>query len=154
MEDFVSFPETLDIAPFLAPDRGDYKVTHTPQGPHARYMAWEHPEKGPALTPCLYQLYGESRPNLGGRDSDMAAVVVHLGTIDGGHYIAYCLIDPEKMFERPPTPLASTTDLHSTVESLKVMSIYSEPQRQTGPDRRVWCFCSEWVAFSNIAQCD
>lgn len=60
MDDFVSFPEVLDLAPFLAPNRSDYKVVPTPLGPRAPYMDWSTPEQGPELQPVLYRLYGMS----------------------------------------------------------------------------------------------
>ncbi len=62
MDDYVSFPEILDVAPFMAPDRDDYKPTLMADGTlHARYQ--DHPpgDKGPKLTPMLYKLYGELR---------------------------------------------------------------------------------------------
>jgi ubiquitin carboxyl-terminal hydrolase 16/45 len=58
IDDFVSYPETLDLAPYLAPDRNDYKTVMTPTGPRARYMDWTTPEQGPELTPVMYKLYG------------------------------------------------------------------------------------------------
>ena len=59
MDDYVSFPETLDLAPYMAPDRKDYKVVQTPEGPKAPFMDWQTPEQGPHLDPVNYRLYGE-----------------------------------------------------------------------------------------------
>ena len=64
------------------------------------------------------------------------AVVVHLGTMIGGHYIAYCLVDPDKMFIDPAVP----------VDGLASLSIDggSHPTKSPpGKDKRVWCYCSE-----------
>lgn len=58
MDDFVSFPETLDLAPFLAPNRNDYKVVPTSSGPRAPYMNWDMAGHGPEMKPVLYRLYG------------------------------------------------------------------------------------------------
>ena len=69
----------------------------------------------------------------------MAAVVVHLGTMIGGHYIAYCLVDPEKMFGAMPTDLEK--EAGGEVEECRPEKIDG-----TKPDRRVWCFCSEYVS--------
>ncbi|KAK6902972.1 hypothetical protein I203_108233 [Kwoniella mangroviensis CBS 8507] len=128
IDDFVSFPETLDLAPFLAPNRQDYKVNQTPDGPRATYMEWANPEQGPELDPVMYRLY---------------AVVVHLGTMIGGHYIAYCLIDPEQMFGNA----AEGENKTPTIEPLDQRSNSSIKSRQSGKeqktDRRVWCFCSD-----------
>lgn len=59
MDDPVSFPEVLDLAPYMAPNRNDYKVAHTAQGPRAAYMDWASPDQGPASEPVNYRLYGE-----------------------------------------------------------------------------------------------
>jgi ubiquitin carboxyl-terminal hydrolase 16/45 len=72
------------------------------------------------------------------------AVVVHLGTMIGGHYIAYCLVDPERMFQNP-------ADETNGVENLSLNGKPSFPATQTAStgsiskrkDRRVWCYCSE-----------
>nr|XP_019042311.1 hypothetical protein I302_08913 [Kwoniella bestiolae CBS 10118]OCF21241.1 hypothetical protein I302_08913 [Kwoniella bestiolae CBS 10118] len=132
IDDFVSFPETLDLAPFLAPNRQDYKVNQTPSGPRATYMEWANPEQGPELEPVMYRLY---------------AVVVHLGTMIGGHYIAYCLIDPEQMFG-PSAEGEGAENKTPVVEPTDQRSIKSQQSGAAGSgknkkDRRVWCFCSE-----------
>ncbi len=66
MDDFVSFPEKLDIAPFMAPERNDYRGAQLADGSiQAPYT--DHPpgDKGPHLDPMLYKLYGEwCRPAL------------------------------------------------------------------------------------------
>jgi ubiquitin carboxyl-terminal hydrolase 16/45 len=59
MDDFVSFPEKLDLAPYMAPDRNDYKTTVGPDGQsYARYMDFD--AHGPKPDPVMYQLYGGS----------------------------------------------------------------------------------------------
>jgi ubiquitin carboxyl-terminal hydrolase 16/45 len=69
-----------------------------------------------------------------------SAVVVHLGTMVGGHYIAYCLVDPEKMFGDEPIP----TDLNVERDGVdKLSESRPEPVEGSKRDRRVWCFCSE-----------
>ncbi|WVQ78395.1 hypothetical protein IAT38_000481 [Cryptococcus sp. DSM 104549] len=147
MDDFVSFPENLDLAPFLAPNRRDYKVNQTPNGPHATYMDWKDPEKGPDLEPVMYKLY---------------ALVVHMGTMTTGHYIAYCLIDPEQMFGKDgaaaaglasgsQTPTEGMSPALGRGPSAATGVVEEGEQAQTpsaGPkgekkDRRVWCFCSD-----------
>jgi hypothetical protein len=60
MDDFVSFPEVLDLAPYMAPNRNDYKLSHTAQGPRAPYMDWISPDHGPSSEAVNYRLYGMS----------------------------------------------------------------------------------------------
>ena len=62
MDDYISFPETLDLAPFMAPNRNDFKVVQTPSGPRAPYMDWTLPEHSPELDPVFYRLYGNLFP--------------------------------------------------------------------------------------------
>ncbi|KAK4683803.1 hypothetical protein P7C73_g6422, partial [Tremellales sp. Uapishka_1] len=135
MDDFVSFPETLDLAPFLAPNRSDYRTVQTPTGPHANFMDWASPEQGPELTPVNYKLYGGCPVRLQ-LDTDVSplisGVVVHLGTMLGGHYVAYCLVDPLKMFQ-----------LTSPDGAMAGLSIADRPRKEKEKDRRVWCYCSE-----------
>ncbi|WVR05167.1 hypothetical protein IAU60_002179 [Kwoniella sp. DSM 27419] len=153
IDDPVSFPETLDLAPFLAPNRRDYKVRETPEGPRAAYMEWPNPDQGPShLDPVMYKLY---------------AVVVHLGTMIGGHYIAYCLVDPEKMFgnkarndsgvSEMATPMFDAVDKSSVTGPQGVAQARAHHEAEERPhepaakvadakvkeDRRVWCFCSD-----------
>jgi ubiquitin carboxyl-terminal hydrolase 16/45 len=59
----VTFPETLDLAPFMAPNRTDFKTVRMPGGPlHAPYMDWAAPERPPDSPPMPYKLYGEAGP--------------------------------------------------------------------------------------------
>ncbi|KAI6131434.1 peptidase C19, ubiquitin carboxyl-terminal hydrolase 2 [Pisolithus croceorrhizus] len=69
LDDYISFPEYLDLAPYLAPRREDYFVTKVAVG------------RGRAkrMEPCMYRLY---------------AVVVHIGNMLGGHYVAYTALPP------------------------------------------------------------
>lgn len=127
MDDFVSFPEMLDLAPFFAPNRSDFKLTRTPGGVHAPFMDWPSPEKGPELNPVWYKLY---------------AIVVHMGTMVGGHYIAYVLVDPERMFADPRHP-DKVSDITAAADKLSELKVGDAKVR--GRDRRVWCYCSEWV---------
>ncbi|TYJ56658.1 hypothetical protein B9479_002588 [Cryptococcus floricola] len=126
IDDFVSFPEQLDIAPYLAPNRKDYKMTPTPNGAHAPFMDWPHPMQGPATDPVLYKLY---------------AVVVHIGDMVSGHYIAYVLVDPEVMFGKE----ASKTVEGEDEQAEEPATPRTLPQDRKGVDRRVWAFCSDEV---------
>ncbi|KAI9460768.1 peptidase C19, ubiquitin carboxyl-terminal hydrolase 2 [Boletus coccyginus] len=102
LDDYISFPEYLDLGPYLAPRREDYfdsKVAVT-RG-RARRSA-----------PCMYRLY---------------AVVVHIGNMLGGHYVAYTALPPS-----PPD--ADPTRLEN------------ERQRSdSGTVARDWAFISDTV---------
>ncbi|KAG2358248.1 hypothetical protein BDR07DRAFT_1337897 [Suillus spraguei] len=75
LEDYISFPEYLDIAAYLAPKREQYVDA---KSGHTRGRS-KRPER------CMYRLY---------------AVVVHIGNMLGGHYIAYTAL-PTKEDEQP-----------------------------------------------------
>jgi ubiquitin carboxyl-terminal hydrolase 16/45 len=136
MDDFVSFPEMLNLAPFLAPNRNDYKLVPTSSGMRAPYMDWSSPADGPELEPVMYRLYGRSATRT---LTDITAVVIHLGTMVGGHYVAYCLVDPEEMFGGVPTNGMAGLAVDGSGPSRGKFSEDGEVKR----DKRVWCFCSE-----------
>ncbi|KAG0707961.1 peptidase C19, ubiquitin carboxyl-terminal hydrolase 2 [Suillus ampliporus] len=101
LEDYVSFPEYLDIAPYLAPKReqyGDAKLGHV-RGRTKR------PER------CIYRLY---------------AVVVHIGNMLGGHYIAYTAL-----------PSATKEDEHTSSVT------ESENLPRTDRPHRDWAYISD-----------
>lgn len=121
----MSFPDTLDLSPFMAPNRNDFKVVPTPQGLRAPYQDWPSPEQCPDRTPMPYTLY---------------AVVVHLGTMVGGHYIAYVLVDPERLFSPPGDG--------GFAEYMEKLTLDAEEREAGEPrvrdkDRRVWCYASD-----------
>lgn len=57
----------------------------------------------------------------------------------GGHYVAYVLVDPGKMFEQGQEVVDAIKDLSLDRGSLNVPSYASDGVQ----DNRVWCFCSE-----------
>ncbi|KAF8180367.1 hypothetical protein BJ912DRAFT_855172 [Pholiota molesta] len=81
LDDYISFPEYLDLLPFLAPRKEDYGL-----GKKGK----EKERKSKKEDRCMYRLY---------------AVVVHIGNMLGGHYVAYTALPSE-----PPLSLASTAD--------------------------------------------
>ncbi|KAG1779452.1 peptidase C19, ubiquitin carboxyl-terminal hydrolase 2 [Suillus placidus] len=82
LEDYVSFPEYLDIAPYLTPKREQYADAK----PGYVRGRGKRPEQ------CMYRLY---------------AVVVHIGNMLGGHYIAYTAL-PSATKEDEQTTLSVT----------------------------------------------
>ncbi|OSD02684.1 cysteine proteinase [Trametes coccinea BRFM310] len=124
LDDFVAFPEYLDLAPFLAPKREDF--THEKD---ERHKGKRKREK------CMYRLY---------------AVVVHIGNMLGGHYVAYTALpqsssQPAQQSSSPPPPTPSITESEkSTTPSLtsqESRSSQSSDQRQP----RKWAYISDTV---------
>ncbi|KAG6833038.1 hypothetical protein H0H87_012049 [Tephrocybe sp. NHM501043] len=81
LDDYVTFPEFLDLAPYLAPRKEDFGLgkkskTHRGMGLHLGIQ--KRHTKGEK---CMYRLY---------------AVVVHIGNMLGGHYIAYTALPDAK----------------------------------------------------------
>ncbi|RDX46100.1 cysteine proteinase [Lentinus brumalis] len=123
LDEFVSFPEYLDLAPFLAPKRAEF----TPERTEREKGKHKQRER------CMYRLY---------------AVVVHIGNMLGGHYVAYTALpssapapaatpapetaafDSEKAL--PPTPSLSTTDSRTSQTSEK-------------REQRKWAYISDTV---------
>ncbi|KAG6907813.1 hypothetical protein DXG01_007295 [Tephrocybe rancida] len=86
LDDFVTFPEYLDLAPYLAPHKEDFGLGKKGKG-HGMGFS-KRPPKGET---CLYRLY---------------AVVVHIGHMLGGHYIAYTALpdgSPPGLSEEAPS---------------------------------------------------
>ncbi|KAF5318881.1 hypothetical protein D9619_010720 [Psilocybe cf. subviscida] len=135
LDDYISFPEYLDLAPFLAPKKEDYGLGR--KGKHREKKSVRHPKD----ERCMYRLY---------------AVVVHIGNMLGGHYIAYTALPSE-------SPVASSR-LKSNVKSERTAPAPSSnldnaaPNRQTNsastsdptpipakPKERQWAYISDTV---------
>lgn len=126
LDDFVAFPEYLDLAPFLAPSPAEYGL----RGKHKKEKAKARDER------CMYRLY---------------AVVVHIGNMVscsplrdrpasaydhiqlGGHYIAYTALPPSRTHTE--TPKSETAPLPGSSSAAG-----SEKQ----PPRR-WAYISDTV---------
>ncbi|KAG1902495.1 peptidase C19, ubiquitin carboxyl-terminal hydrolase 2 [Suillus fuscotomentosus] len=102
LEDYVSFPEYLDIAPYLAPKREQY-ADIKPGHVRGRSKRCER---------CMYRLY---------------AVVVHMGNMLGGHYIAYTAL-----------PSATKEDKQATLSVTD-----SESLTHTDRPHRDWAYISD-----------
>ncbi|EMD34764.1 hypothetical protein CERSUDRAFT_116959 [Gelatoporia subvermispora B] len=84
LDEFVAFPEYLDLTPFLAPRKEDYGLGHAKgKAEHGKEQKEREPE------PCMYRLY---------------AVVVHIGNMLGGHYVAYTALPPSSPSSAVPNP--------------------------------------------------
>ncbi|KAH9943555.1 cysteine proteinase [Amylocystis lapponica] len=81
LDEFVAFPEYLDLTPFLAPRKEDFGLGRcAPRRPPGHVKDDEK---------CMYRLY---------------AVVVHIGNMLGGHYVAYTALPSSDCFGNAATP--------------------------------------------------
>lgn len=140
LDDYVSFPEYLNIQPFLAPKKEDY-------GLGRGEMEGRVAEKGSRDEdrPCIYRLY---------------AVVVHIGNMVrlfqmalsrgtfgltsppfffqlGGHYIAYTALPSNE-----PIPQYSQ-DTEGERENTKTMENGKSQHAEKLPSQRQWCHISD-----------
>ena len=74
-------------------------------------------------------------------------MVVHMGSINEGHYIAYVLVDPQRMFGRSAAELDGVGVMTNGMNNVSLNDPPDAERKAPGlrirPDRRVWCFCSE-----------
>jgi len=112
LDDFVTFPEYLDMTPFLAPKKEDFGLGSG--GGKARGKVRPKAKEGR----CMYRLY---------------AVVVHIGNMLGGHYVAYTAL-PEMPVANATTPSAATPRLESPSTPAKTAAV-----------PRQWAYISDTV---------
>ncbi|KAF5351198.1 hypothetical protein D9756_008367 [Leucocoprinus leucothites] len=83
LEEFVSFPEWLDLSPFLAPKKEEEATPSgsrsSKQGSNGKVVSRRDGTRDKDGR-CMYRLY---------------AVVVHIGNMLGGHYVAYVALPDE-----------------------------------------------------------
>lgn len=146
LDDFVAFPEVLDIAPFVAPNREDYGMgkakTKALVGGHggkdkANGVGWfgRGKEKDTAVK---YRLY---------------AVVVHSGSMIGGHYIAYIALPPQ------PVTSPDTEDAPGGTEdaqAAKDKDKKGEDAKEKDKSKRQWVYISDTtvrpVSFEEVSK--
>jgi len=127
IDDFISFPEYLDLRPFLAPKKERYGLNQRGRTPHdgsAQRKKHHHRlfiGKDEEEPPTWYRLY---------------AVVVHIGSMIGGHYIAYTALSPKSATLTPMSTSPGETGSTSTSNTPKRPSDSSPPPRQ-------WCYISD-----------
>jgi ubiquitin carboxyl-terminal hydrolase 16/45 len=67
----------------------------------------------------------------------------------GGHYIAYTLVDPEKMFVQAQAVVTAMANVNLESGAGREAGMIPNPNSNAAAssrgrkDRRVWCFCSE-----------
>ncbi|KAJ7259529.1 hypothetical protein B0H12DRAFT_1108521 [Mycena haematopus] len=106
LDDYVTFPEILDLTPFLAPKKEDYGL---------RSKKGTGKSKRPAEQ-CTYRLY---------------AVVVHIGNMLGGHYISYVALPTASEI---PTIRGTTSD--APQPTLPPTPPISEPAAESSSQRQ------------------
>ncbi|KAH9926732.1 uncharacterized protein B0H18DRAFT_1005310 [Fomitopsis serialis] len=123
LDEYVSFPESLDIGPFLAPRREDYGLDEDGK------VKIKHADKEQRR--CMYSLY---------------AVVVHIGNMLGGHYIAYTALPPSHSATSPPsTPAADSSTLASASVSSSSTSDHGHGTKHQQSPPRQWAYISDTV---------
>ncbi|KAI0826228.1 hypothetical protein BC629DRAFT_1587063 [Irpex lacteus] len=120
LDDFVAFPEYLDLKPFLAPRKEEFGL-----GRHKKRKDRER-GKGEKEGECMYRLY---------------AVVVHIGNMLGGHYVAYTALPPSNSTgsSRPSAENSGSSASTSTSSEEK-----SPPENERSTEgKRQWAFISD-----------
>lgn len=129
LDDFVSFPEYLDLGPYLAPHKEDFGL-----GTDGVEQRPELPLRSKGREKCMYRLY---------------AVVVHIGNMLGGHYIAYtALPDARSPLRRSGSQQSSTGELSGDAQPGNAQSqAQSASSGATKPadSPRQWAYISDTV---------
>ncbi|KAF9041248.1 hypothetical protein BJ165DRAFT_1487950 [Panaeolus papilionaceus] len=129
LDDYVSFPEYLDLSPFLAPKKEDYGLGKKKLKERAKDKEKAKDEK---YKKCMYRLY---------------AVVVHIGNMLGGHYIAYTALpnEPSNRGSGTPTTTVPHEKLSSPDGSPKMTDDKSGATSTQQPKERQWAYISDTV---------
>ncbi|PCH44896.1 cysteine proteinase [Wolfiporia cocos MD-104 SS10] len=114
LDEYVAFPEYLDLAPYLAPRREDFTSDKAGK------------EKGKEPHRCMYRLY---------------AVVVHIGNMLGGHYIAYTALPSSQTEDLQAPIVADGSALSPAVQS------DANPMDGVKPHKpqRQWAYISDTI---------
>ncbi|KIP03560.1 hypothetical protein PHLGIDRAFT_130077 [Phlebiopsis gigantea 11061_1 CR5-6] len=111
LDDFVAFPEYMDLAPFLTPRKEEFGLGRK------RAMPRRKDER------CVYRLY---------------AVVVHIGNMLGGHYVAYTALPPSR-------PNAETRHSEEKTSDTPQANLGSPPPPSSEKQPRRWAYVSDTV---------
>ncbi|CAL1708911.1 unnamed protein product [Somion occarium] len=96
LDDFVAFPEYLDLAPYLAPKKEDFGLKNSKEKGMKKHLDGKNEER------CMYRLY---------------AVVVHIGNMLGGHYVAYTALPSRPAPENSSAPSSPKPDADTPTAS-------------------------------------
>ncbi|KAJ7098291.1 hypothetical protein C8R44DRAFT_811268 [Mycena epipterygia] len=117
LDDFVTFPEMLDLTPFLAPKKEDYGLRGNGT---VRVKG-----KRPVTERCMYRLY---------------SVVVHIGNMLGGHYISYVALPTADDIANMPNSPAGAPAPTSPPTSPPADDTADPPKQE-----RQWAYISDTV---------
>ncbi|KLO05723.1 cysteine proteinase [Schizopora paradoxa] len=133
LDDNVAFPEYLDLTPFLLPKKEEYGLSKDAKAP-------VNVEK------CMYRLY---------------AVVVHIGNMLGGHYIAYTALPDSSLVpneartapsssttseERPPQQASDASITRPSNSRTNSFQTSADPKaKPSQASSRKWCYISDTV---------
>ncbi|KAG8906741.1 hypothetical protein FRB99_006232 [Tulasnella sp. 403] len=130
VDDFVSFPEWLDLSNFIAPNKDDFKISQPREsGQHHRGW-WKFGASDDHLgtsnvnkSEVLYRLY---------------SVVVHIGSMLGGHYVAYTALPTR-------TDVVGTNATNATPEtpSNRASTAPASAKSSLRNKERQWCYVSD-----------
>ncbi|KAJ7669344.1 hypothetical protein DFH06DRAFT_1084066 [Mycena polygramma] len=121
LDDYVTFPETLDLTPFLAPKKEDY-------GLRSKKGMGVGKGKRPPAERCMYRLY---------------AVVVHIGNMLGGHYISYVALPTSSDIPNTPNPPVGAPTTPASPPTSPMGDAVAETA--TGKQERQWAYISDTI---------
>ncbi|KAI0071535.1 peptidase C19, ubiquitin carboxyl-terminal hydrolase 2 [Panus rudis PR-1116 ss-1] len=154
LDDFVAFPEYLDLTPFLAPRREDFGLGSSKGKGKGKEKDKEKGKgkkkdgEGKKDERCMYRLY---------------AVIVHIGNMLGGHYVAYTALPPKpssspsaSVSSSPRVDYSAPSSVSSHTESVASSSASKsdkekekdkDKENSTDPRRqpRQWAYISDTV---------
>lgn len=122
LDDYVTFPEYLDLTPFLAPKKEDYGLGKKGKAASKDKRAAKEKER------CMYRLY---------------AVVVHIGNMLGGHYVAYTALPSRSPIEgeglatkatEAPQPTAKAPAQAESIGSIQPPGLEPSPAPSKTPE--------------------
>ncbi|KAG9095514.1 hypothetical protein FS749_010322 [Ceratobasidium sp. UAMH 11750] len=146
LDDFVAFPEMIDIAPFVAPSREEYGMGRAKKTGAAR-ASGKVTTNGPGLG-----WFGRGKEKEKAVKYKLYAVVVHIGSMLGGHYIAYIALPPMP----PLTP--DGEDAPAVPEDPAVKGGDAKDKDKDGKekDKRQWVYISDTtvrpVSFEEVSK--
>ncbi|KAG8735412.1 hypothetical protein FRC10_010617 [Ceratobasidium sp. 414] len=147
LDDFVAFPEVLDIAPFVAPNREEYGMGRAKKTVAARAND-KVTTSGPGLG-----WFGRGKEKEKAVKYKLYAVVVHIGSMLGGHYIAYIALPPM------PPPTSDGEDAPAVSEdpaATKGGDTKDKDKDGKDKDKRQWVYISDTtvrpVSFEEVSK--
>ncbi|KAF8639111.1 hypothetical protein AX17_001726 [Amanita inopinata Kibby_2008] len=148
VEDYVSFPEYLDLTPFLAPKREDFGLGRRAKEGEVKEEAVSGGKKQKSAgsrgkgEKCMYRLY---------------AVVVHIGNMLGGHYVAYTAIPDQPPDHRDshsgsPGAVPQTNSESAALANTSLSSTSASKYKSGKPERQWTCISDTSVRLATLEE--